>query len=328
MNMKPGPDLGQEMKAFIDAEMRKATLLPPDELRAIIEPWMAPLRQTFDFVQQLQQSWIGWIEQNREPLAAFNKFVRQAALAAGEIVAATDTVSRSFAGTLARLERLAAHGWTLPTQLSVAELHDFAQLEDSDAAADFLVKKLEELDPEFSQMEERLLSDSQLKEFSTILPQCFRSIRREDYAIAIPSLMAMLERVIQRLNPPDLAANTNVVKTLTQGGTVAKKAQYDLFCTAIWFSLATVVTDLWKQYPLHMLGTPMLSRPAIQHGRIEPPNSKSEVVRLLNTLETALALHDQLDRSGLPTRTSKKTDRREHVLQAMLTATFYLPRSK
>ena len=328
MNMKLGPELRQEMKAFIDAEMRKAALLPPDEIRAILEPWMAPLRQTFDFVQQLQQSWISWIEQNREQLAAFNKLVQQAALAAGEVFSATDIASQSFAITLARLERLAARGWTLPTQLSVAELHDFAQLEDSEAAADFLVKNFEELDPEFSQMEARLLSDSQLKEFSTILPQCFRSIRREDYAISIPSLMAMLESVIQRLNPPDLAANTNVVKTLTQDGTVAKKAQYDLFCTAILFSLATVVNEIWKHYPLHIPGTPMLSRPAIQHGRIEPPNSKGEVVRLLNTLETALALHDQLGQSRLSTRRNKKTDSREQVLLAMLTATFYLPRSK
>ena len=36
------------------------------------------------------------------------------------------------------------------------------------------------------------------------------------------------------------------------------------------------------------------SRHGVQHGRTEPPNTKTEIVRLLNTLETALALHELL----------------------------------
>lgn len=326
--MKPDAKLGREMNVFIDAELRKANLLPPDELQAILKPWLAPLRQSFEFVRQIQQSWLDWIQQNREQLAAFNNFMQQAALAAGEFVAAADTASKKFAITLDRLQGLARQGWTLPTQLSVAELHEFAQLENSVAAADFMMKKFEESDPEFKQMEERLLSDPQLKEYSTILPQCFRSIRKEDFAIAVPSLMAMLERVIQSLNPPSLAASTNVRKTLRDRSPVARRAQHDLFCAAIFFTLATVVADLWEEYPLQAQGASVLSRPAIQHGRAEPPNSKYEIVRLLNTLETALALRDQLDDSGLPLHGIESLDKRQQAFQAVFTATFYLPRGK
>jgi hypothetical protein len=327
LTMKHDAKLGREMKVFIDAELRKANLLPPDELHAILEPWMAPLRQSLEFVRQLQQSWVDWIQQNREQLAAFNNFTQQAALAAGEFIVAADTASKSFAITLDRLQGLAGQGWTLPTQLSVAELNEFAQLEDS-LAADFMMKKFEGSDPEFKQMEERLLSDPQLKEYSTILPQCFRAIRREDFAIAVPSLMAMLERVIQSLNPPSLAASTNVRKTLRDDSPVAKRAQHDLFCAAIFFTLATVIADLWGEYPLQADGATVLSRPAIQHGRIEPPNSKYEVVRLLNTLETALALHDQLDDSGLPPWGMETLDKRQQGFRAVFAATFYLPRGK
>jgi hypothetical protein len=326
--MKPDPKLGREMKAFMDAELHKAALLPPAELRVLLDQWMAPLQQAFDFVRQLQLTWVDWIEQHREQIEAFNKFMHQAASVAGEFVATAEKASKNFAITLVRLEGLAAMGWTFPTQLSVAELHEFAQLQSTEAAADFLIRKFDESDPEFRMMEQRLLKETLLNEFSTILPQCFRSIRREDFAIAIPSLMAMLERVIQRLNPPNLAASTKVAKTLKRDGPIAIKARHDLFCNAVFFSLATVVTALWKRYPLLMPGAPALSRPAIQHGRVEPPNSKQEVVRLLNTLETALALHDHLNQSRLPGSGVENLDSRQQAFQAMFTATFYLPRGK
>jgi hypothetical protein len=328
MTIKPDAELGREMKKYIDAELRKAGRLPPAELQAILEPWMAPLKKAFDIVRQLQHSWVEWVEQNREQLAAFGYVMQQAALKAGEFLVAADTASKSFAITLARLKTLADQGWTLPTQLSVAELHEFAQLEDSAAAADFLMKKLEQSDPEFEQMEERLLNEPQLAEYSITLQQCFRSIRRNDFAIAVPSLMAMLERVIQNLNPPSLAANTNVRRTLKTDSPVARKAQHDLFCAAIFFTLATVVADLWKEYPLQAQGATVLSRPAIQHGRIEPPNTKREMVRLLNTLETALALHDQLDGSELRPHAMERLDKRQQAFEAVFKASFYLPRGK
>jgi hypothetical protein len=328
MTIKPNAELGRDMKKFIDAELRKAGHLPPAELQAILEPWMAPLRQAFDIVRHLQHSWVEWVEQNREQFAAFGYVMQQAALKTGEFIVAADTASKSFAVTLSQLQRLAGQGWTLPTQLTVAELQEFAQLEDSTAAADFLLKKFEESDPEFKQMEERLLNEPQLTDYSTLLQQCFRSIRRDDFAIAVPSLMAMLERVIQNLNPPSLAASTNVRKTLKDNSPVARKAQHDLFCAAIFFTLATVAADLWKEYPLQAPAATVLSRPAIQHGRIEPPNTKREIVRLLNTLETALALHDQLDGSELRSRAMEKLDKRQQAFQAVFKATFYLPRGK
>lgn len=328
MTTKPDAKLGREMKGFVDAELRKAGHLPPAEFRAILEPWMVPLKQAFDIVRELQKCWGDWVQQNQEQLAAFGIVMQKAAQAAGEFIVAADTASKSFAITLTRLNSLADLGWTLPTQLSVAELHEFAQFEDSREAADYLIEKFDESDPEFKQMEARLLSEPQLTEYSTTLQQCFRSIRRDDFAIAVPSLIAMLERVIQNLNPPSLAANTNVRKTLKNNSLVARKAQNDLFCAAIFLTLATVVADLWKEYPLHAQSAPVLSRPAIQHGRIEPPNSKREIVRLLNTLETALALHDQLNRARQHPHTMQRLDKRQQAFQAVFRAIFYLPRGK
>jgi hypothetical protein len=48
------------------------------------------------------------------------------------------------------------------------------------------------------------------------------------------------------LNPPHLASNTDVVKTLKRGGRVARKVEHDLLGAAVWFSLMTVVGNFWK----------------------------------------------------------------------------------
>ena len=55
-----------------------------------------------------------------------------------------------------------------------------------------------------------------------------------------------------------------------------------------------MVGRLWDQLPLKIPENFGLSRNGVQHGRTEPPNTKVEVIRLLNALETALALHDLL----------------------------------
>ncbi len=323
----PKSKLGAETKQYV-AESRKTATLPQDELRAVFESWEAPIREAFGVLQQLQRAWADWVEEHSEQIAVIGEFLQNAAHFAGEIAVRADAASKRFAETLAKMERLAQLGWTFPTQLSLAELSDFADLQASAAAESFMLRKFEEADPDFEKLESRLLDDPQLDGFRTVLPQCFRAIRRGDYAVAVPNFMAMLERVILKLNPPNLAAHTDVVKTLQAGGAIAQQGERNLFCATVWLSLATVVTEFWKQYPLIMPGTPMLSRPAIQHGRIEPPNSKGEVLRLLNTLETGLGLHDQLAHARSFEYLRREADNRERIIAAMVRASLYLPRGE
>jgi hypothetical protein len=246
----------------------------------------------------------------------------------GKFYVEWDKASKRFLAALDEVERLAKMGWTIPTQLSVPEMHDFMTSLDADTAAEFLIKKLEASDPDFVRMEQRLCKDPHMIDFQTVMPQCFRAIRRGDYAIAVPNLVAMLERVIQKFNPRNLQASPDVVKTLHKKNKLAQKAKQDLFCAKIWLSLYTVVDTLWKAFTLEMPDTPVLSRPGIQHGRIEPPNTKMEIVRLLNTLETALTLHNLLEDAELFSITSKRTDGREQAFVALFTANHYLPRGK
>jgi hypothetical protein len=326
--MSAEQNLGAELKASIDAEIGKMQTLPPAELRILLASWLEPVRQALEYVQALQLSWATWLEGNRDWLVQIGQVVQEAAAGVGTFMATWSKASERFAATLKEVERLAGIGWTLPTQLSAPELIDFLGSPDDDTAAGYLIRKLAETDPEFLRMEIRLCQDPQLSEFQTVLPQCFRAIRQSDYAIAAPALVAILERVIQKLNPEHLHANTDVVKTLREKGDIAQRAQEDLFCAALWLSLFRVVGTLWKPLPLNMSGTPTLSRPGIQHGRVEPPNTKCEIIRLLNTLETALALHDLLDEASSFSMSTRAATGDFQPLLALFHANSYLPRGK
>jgi hypothetical protein len=221
--MRGERNLGAELKAYIDAEIRKMQTLRPAEVQTLLAPWAEPMLQAFEFLQALQQSLATWIERNRELLVQVGQVAQEAAAKVGTVMANWSDASQRFVETLKKVEQLADIGWTLPTQLSVRELIDFLGSQDDGAAAAYLFEKFAKTDPEFLRMEARLCQDPQLGEFQTILPQCFRAIRRCDYAIAVPVLVAILERVIQKLNPEYLHANTDVVKTLREKGEIASR---------------------------------------------------------------------------------------------------------
>lgn len=326
--MSNDQNIGAEMKAYLDAELRKLTLLPPSELELALMPILEPFIQMAQALQFAKRAWLEWVEQNYEALLRAGQVVHEVTAKVGSVLVEWDEASRRFADILLEVERLADFGWTLPTQLSVSELIEFLASSDADSAASYMLLKLDESDPELIEMERRLSQEARLAEFRTVLPQCFRAIRRSDYAIAVPSLIAMLERVIQTLNPVHLHANTDVTKTLSQRGDIARKAQEDLFCAAVWLSLFKVISRLWNNLPLKIPENVGLSRNGVQHGRTEPPNTKAEVIRLLVALETALVLHDLLEEDEGFSIRQQGGGKDIKPMFALIRANFYLPRGR
>ena len=70
------------------------------------------------------------------------------------------------------------------------------------------------------------------------------------------------------------------------------------------------------------------SRHGVQHGRTESPNTKTEIVRLLNTLETALALHELLrDNQSFSIKEINDSKKNQPAF-ALIRAHFFLPRGE
>jgi hypothetical protein len=98
----------------------------------------------------------------------------------------------------------------------------------------------------------------------------------------------------------------------------------DLQTAAIWLSLLKVVNLLWGNLPLNIPDSAGLSRHGVQHGRTEPPNTKTEIVRLLNTLETALALHELLRENREFSIKESNGSKRMQPALALIHANFFL----
>jgi hypothetical protein len=320
--------IAEREKQFIQDEIRRLSDLPQDQLLRVLEPWLSPIRDAFDVFIAFRRGLEQWLEEHRQEIVAVGDALKTVAVTLGQFAAESDAAAQRFRITLDKLKSMSELGWSFPTQLSLPELNELAELTDIASIDTYMVAKLEGSDPLFEHVEQRLLRDTRLQAFTMVLPQCFRSIRVGDYAVAMPNLISMLESVIIGINPPDLVASTKVGRAL-KDGKIAHQVKHDLLGAAIWLSLFTVVKEVWDNYPLSPPPTPpRLSRPAIQHGRLEPPNSKVETWRLLNTLETALALRNHLEGSASFQTRETKPDDRQLALEAFLRAGLSLPRGR
>ena len=328
MERKNKLSIAEREKQFIQNEIRRLSNLPQDQLLRVLEPWLTPIRDAFEVFTAFRRGLEQWLEEHREEILVVGEVLKKVAVTLGRFAAESDAAAERFRITLDKLQSMSELGWSFPTQLSLAELNELAELTDAASIDAYMVAKLEGSDPAFEHVEHRLLRDARLQAFTVVLPQCFRSIRICDYAVAMPNLISMLESVIIGINPPDLTASTKVEKTL-KDGKIARQVKHDLLGAAIWLSLFTVVKEVWKNYPSSPPPMPpRLSRPAIQHGRLEPPNSKVETWKLLNTLETALALRDHLEGPATLRTCETKPDDRQMALEAFLRAGLSLPRGR
>src|SRR5258707_4387776 len=117
-------NLGAELKAQIEAELRKAASLPPSELETVLAPYLQPLRGMFQQIQTVRRAWFTWVEENREIFLHVGEAVHEVAAKVGTFLVEMDEASQRFAEMLREVERLGDCGWTVTTGLTVSELID------------------------------------------------------------------------------------------------------------------------------------------------------------------------------------------------------------
>jgi hypothetical protein len=140
-------NLGAELKAQIEAELRKAASIPPSEVETVLASYLQLLREMFQQIQTVRGAWFTWVEENRETFLRVGQAVHEVAAKVGTFLVEMDEVSKRFAEMLREVERLADCGWTVPTELNVSELIDFLRSPDAEAAAAYLIQRLDSMDP-------------------------------------------------------------------------------------------------------------------------------------------------------------------------------------
>ncbi len=289
--------------ARIVEDLRKETLetvrqfnQAQTEISKAVATIAGPYVELVQQLREVQKNFVSWVEVNREEIRAFQAGIANAVhlgVQFGNLVA---DASKQVSATLERTDHIAKLGWTFPCHFYFSDLVELAQLETREDADSYVLQWYDENDASLERMERRICGHVATEAFRTVLPQCFNSIRRGDYSIAIPQLIAVLENVILRLNPPNLLSR-DVKKALQAGGRVARDAKRQMFAAAMWLSLATFVSELYVQVPaISPNVAPVLSRHGIQHGRFEAPNVRAEAIRVLHAIDTALSLSDRLGR--------------------------------
>lgn len=257
-------------------------------LAKLAEPYVQGIRQVHEVHDIL--GW--WVEKNCEAIKTVQTFFSNMGQLGLQVAEALAEASKQLQATLKRADHIAKLGWTFPSNFYPKDLVHLAKLETKEDADAYVLRWYQENDPALERMEARICGNPAVAPFGTVLPQCFNSIRRGDFSIAIPSLIAVLENVILQLNPPNIVSR-DVRKALRKGGFVAKHTEDDVFAAAVWLSLHTFVNELYVQIPAMSASvSPVLSRHVIQHGRLEAPNERVEAIRILHTIETALSLKD------------------------------------
>jgi hypothetical protein len=107
-------NLGAELKAQIEAEVRKAASLPPSGLETVLAPYFQPLREMFQQIQTVRRAWFTWVEENRETLLRVGQAVHEVAAKVGTFLAEMDEASQRFAEMLRRW-----NGWLIAVGLSL-----------------------------------------------------------------------------------------------------------------------------------------------------------------------------------------------------------------
>jgi len=255
-----------------------------------------PIGVMFSFVQDIQVQLSARAAEAQRMVEQLVANARDVATTIADSISEASTVFKEALGRSAHVAKL---GWTLDPNSAFPDVLHLCKLTNRADADAYMLKRYEEADPELEHMEQSLRRNHLVAPFDTVLQQCFEAFRRGHYAICVANLMNILEGAASELDPPHITS-TDLQKMLRKGGSVAKRAEQDMFTAAIWLSLATFVDDLYRSYPppaISASNAPILSRHLTQHGRKEPPNEKIEVIRLLHALETALSLHRELGAS-------------------------------
>jgi len=179
-------------------------------------------------------------------------------------------------------------GWTMPMQMTAAEMAHVASFESNDAIdAYFLSHCSKGL---LEDIEASVGAAQSLEKWQTPIRQCFGAFRRGEYAITIPCLAAVFEASLRSFATAEQKYSTKVTKLCRDAGKRSSEAGRDVMDIYIWMSILAFVQRFYDQYGPAVASEPRVYRHGIQHGTQVPPNEQIEALRLLNAINTVIAL--------------------------------------
>jgi len=194
---------------------------------------------------------------------------------------------------LQQTELLAAIGWILPSEMSFRDLASFV-LED----ADLTVGRVDEFfidyydsdgGCEFLEMKTRLISSPQLSFWRPLLQQCLSAFERGDYAICVPSLLTMVEGIVEAQWPVTVRKAKERTKFFDNkiqiGGSQTPDACESWVLQSHWRSIKAFVENVFEGSVHPRQDYPIPKRNLILHGKSDPAQwDRADCLRLFQAI--------------------------------------------
>lgn len=175
---------------------------------------------------------------------------------------------------------LAEYGWTLPGQLTPAEINKLVIISHDRADADmFFIEHYSEKSNLF-RMFNSIYSAELYDRWYKLIEQCIRTYRNELYLITVPALITIIEGAIANLSGTN---KTKIISLCREQTEIIDKA---LLKRHLWSSVCYFVAKLFDNKPFEKEQPQIINRHWILHGRDSNEWNQSDCLRLFQALDT------------------------------------------
>jgi hypothetical protein len=234
------------------------------------EEFKSELRQTLEsprmrqFVEQFQSLGQEILQLDVKRLAAISEALK----------AAQDTMRKA--------ELLGELGWTLPTYMTPWRLHGILQLNDPHLIDLAFVEFYNESDGKaYQQLRNAVLSNVRLESWRPLLRQCCAAYERQEYLIAVPSLLTVMEGAIAKPGKIAFVGGKDRASFFAEKIATSPCESVEQY---MWRSVNAFVKTLFERHEFDGPQPEHLNRHWILHGRDMPDWDQSDCLRLLQAI--------------------------------------------
>jgi hypothetical protein len=197
-------------------------------------------------------------------------------------LAAISEALKAALDTMRKAELLGELGWTLPTYMTPWQLHQILQLNDHNlidlAFTEFYSGSNGKA---YRLLRKAVLGHERLEYWRPLLKQCCDAYERQEYLIAVPSLLTVMEGAIAKPGKVAFVRWKDRVSFFAEKIAAAPSESVEQY---MWRSVNAFVKTLFENHPFDGPQPGHLNRHWILHGRDMPDWGQSDCLRLFQAI--------------------------------------------
>src|ERR1039458_8132325 len=255
--------------------------LPSDEpYHALSAEVGAAVRAFEEFKSQWRQTLES--PQVRQAVEQFQSLSQEILQLDAKRLAAISEALKAALDTMRKAELLGELGWTLPTYMMPWQLHQILQLNDPNLIDLAFTEFYSESNGRaYRQLRKAVLEHERLEYWRPLLRQCCDAYERQEYLIAVPSLLTVMEGAIAKPGKIAFVRGKDRDRFFTEKIATSPSESVEQY---MWRSLNAFVKTLFERHEFDGPQPEHLNRHWILHGRDMPDWGQSDFLRLFQAI--------------------------------------------